>query len=197
MKADAEARVCEANLVALQAGFNNCVMDESMSDCLDTAGQPFLTNIALGNLKTISCPSDLGSPVKVLGASSYGYNSALGDLSYKQYQRMPSDLIIIGDCESTTFSLLDSDRTIPLVKRHTKYELTGSKTIFALAVTKATRPGVDKGKRIKKITDLNESCHAGYQNCLANWFDSNKNADPITSPYSSCLPDPECSSDYQ
>ncbi len=203
MKADSEAKTCETKLIALQAAFNSCVMEKSVSDCLDPTNQPFRTNIALENLRYISCPADKTSPET--GGVSYGYNTALDNLTSRQYQRMPEDLIIIGDCDSGNFTINDPTK-LPLIKRHTKYEVTGSKT-FALAITKAyrTSQGINQGKRIKRITSEtgNEACHAAYQECLTGCFNTYKDSEDTAaraSCYSGCIASdlvPACSSDYE
>lgn len=195
MKADSATKSCETKLIALQAAFNSCVMEKGLSYCLDSSSaQPFLNSIALGDLKYLSCPADLDSPEKKDGAHiSYGYNSILNGLSTKDYQQVPSDLIIIGDCKSAAFAT-DKDLSA-LEMRHVKYKPSGGNTLIALAITKASR--VNQGKLIKRITAENKACHEAYQKCLTNWFAVNKGRDTFLSNcYSDCIPAPACYGDY-
>jgi hypothetical protein len=200
MKADAETRVCESRLRALQAALNTCAMERDVSAyCLAPSGStPFLTNIALDNSRYISCPADDTSPEKLGAAASYGYNTILDGISSQEYQKLPADLIIIGDCDSASFST-NSDSSLPLEKRHSKIALLTT-TKLALGITKGFQE--DKGKFIKRITAANEACHAKYQNCLRQAFDDNKDKDASirAAAYVTCASSSlgeECSGDYE
>jgi len=95
-----------------------------------------LSDIAEGNLKLITCPSDDTPPP---AGVSYGLNSILKNMTNIVYRGIPVDTAIIGDCQTSEFT-----EEAGLDFRHEKQSiLTLTKKCSANAIT--------KNHKIKKI----------------------------------------------
>ncbi len=64
--------------------------------------EPFVKTIAQGNARLMSCPADSTPPET--GGISYGVNSTLANMRYRDYKNLSGDILLIGDCENATFT---------------------------------------------------------------------------------------------
>ncbi|MFH0912831.1 MAG: prepilin-type N-terminal cleavage/methylation domain-containing protein [Candidatus Omnitrophota bacterium] len=95
-----------------------------------------LSDIAEGNLKLITCPSDDTPPP---AGVSYGLNSILKNMNNKNYRDIPGDTAIIGDCQTSEFT-----EETTLEARHEKQSI--------LTLTKETSAKViTKNKKVEKM----------------------------------------------
>ncbi|MBU1997900.1 MAG: hypothetical protein KKE64_00215, partial [Candidatus Omnitrophica bacterium] len=98
----------------------------------------FITNLAKGDLRTITCPGDSTKPAS--GGISYGFNSGLiAPISSYNYGRIDPSVVLIADCDGATFAgvgQISSDR-------HIKYTFAGSSS-SGLAITRGGNLGRSK-----------------------------------------------------
>jgi type II secretory pathway pseudopilin PulG len=76
--------------------------------------------------ETLRCPS-------AHGANSYGINGSLAGKTYEEYKNEPQGLIVIGDCDNTSFG-----GTAELASRHKEYSFFRAND-YAVTVTKDHR----------------------------------------------------------
>lgn len=64
--------------------------------------EPFINTLAKGNTRLMTCPADSTPPEA--GGISYGVNSSLANMRYRDYKNLSGDILLIGDCENPTFT---------------------------------------------------------------------------------------------
>lgn len=108
--------------------------------------QSFISQLSGGNMASITCPADTTPPGQ--GGISYGFNSILGNMTKKQYQALPVDTALIGDCESATYT-----SSADLDERHKhsfeNYAQKIDKDGEGFKCRGATCKGNGRGKRLK------------------------------------------------
>jgi len=95
---------------------------------IDGAGRAYASfvrdTLLRGNLRAITCPSDLTPPTATGTTTSYALNSAIANLTPDQYRALSGDTVLLIDSDNATFSVADTD----IQYRH-------GKTIFSSAGT--------------------------------------------------------------
>lgn len=66
--------------------------------------EPLINILGEGNTRIITCPSDLTPPEA--GGFSYAVNNTLANMRYRDYKNLSGDILLIGDCENSTFTNL-------------------------------------------------------------------------------------------
>ena len=104
-----------------------------------------LNDLVKGDVSMLSCPADPTPANK--GGRSYGMSSALIGMTYQQYQNLPANTLLIGDCENATFA-----GATQLSANH-KHPKLFTATNYAQAVGKDTRVNEVSGSSVKPKND--------------------------------------------
>lgn len=100
--------------------------------------QSFIDRLAKGDIKLITCPADPNPPPEGI---SYGLNSNLANMTSQEYRALSADTLLIGDCESVTFTSSDD-----LSKRHKHFFENYAQTINKEGKVKGKGKGKGEGK---------------------------------------------------
>jgi len=98
--------------------------------------QDFLLNkIAKGQMKLLVDPSDRTPYGSCTNCVSYGLNSDLAGMTLPDYQALDGETVIIGDCDTATFTSLED----LAFNRHKEYLPLQPPVAFALVTTKGAK----------------------------------------------------------